>query len=104
MRQTVIQEYFKQRSETFIEFLVAIDRFNQNPFSDENIFAYTEAEQAAILVASPETAEKIRAFSTVVQLSSTNDKRERAFSSMVSALQCDLIEYTEPKVKKAKRN
>ncbi len=101
MKQIVIQEYFKKRSEAFTRYLTAIDNLAHNPFLDENIFAYTEAEQAAILVASPATAEKIHTFSSISQSAHTEEERENAFSSMVSALQLDLIKYTEPSVKKA---
>lgn len=101
MRQTVVQEYFKQRTSTFSALLVACEHVSMGPCSDENIAAYLEAKQLASLVASKQTHATILKYHNITFGNGhTDDERSAAYIELVHALQSDLLNYTEPSVKK----
>lgn len=99
MNQTVIQEYFKQRTEAYVSLLTACDKMKHDPFSDENILFYTKAIQVAVLVASSSTAHKIIKYDETIGGRCTQEEKDFAYTEMLSALQHDLINYSKPSIK-----
>jgi hypothetical protein len=103
VKQTVIQEYFKKRADTYTAVFRAHVETIGTPGSPEAVLKFRTALEEAFVVAPPETAARLLIFQEAV--ASRNEERIiSAKADLVVFMQKDLVTFTEPKLIKNRWN
>lgn len=102
VQQTVVQERFRVRVETYQNALNAFNAMLGANYSEESYGAFLKATNAACIVSSATTAAQLMIWQDLVKESPSSARAKEALTSAFIAMQHDLDNFTEPRVLKNK--
>ena len=102
VRQTVMQEQFKIRSELYQQVFHAHIAMAADSYSEQNYGAFLKAINSACIVSSGATSAQLMIWQDLVQKDPSGDPAKAAMTSALIAMQHDLENFTAPRILKNK--